>query len=444
MARPLLWLVLLCASSLTSFAARAAGLRLALTHVDAKANLSVEERMHRRLASMAGGVAAPLHWAGNQYIAEYLIGNPPQKAEAVVAIGSDLFWTQCSSCSPVCFKQDLSVYDPSMSSTYRAVACTDAACAMSLTGGETQCSVKGTECSVLATYGGGVAAGDLAVEEFTFGEEVASLAFGCIGASTLKATSLEGSSGVIGLGRGALSVVSQLAAGDTTTTRFSYCLGPYFHGAAVNQSHLFVGASAATGLTGADTPVTTVPFVTNPNDEPYTTYYYLPLVGITVGKTRLDGVPAAAFELREVTPGKWAGTMIDSAYPFMSLVDVAHQALKAELAAQLGASLVPPPEKVSKRLELCVARGEVATVVPPLVLHFAGAGGDVVVPPENYWAPVDEVTACMLVFSAAQPNAKLPMSETTVIGNFMQQNMYLLYDLGNGVLSFQPADCSSM
>nr|CAB3462375.1 unnamed protein product [Digitaria exilis] len=401
MARPLLWLVLLCASSLMSFAARAAGLRLALTHVDAKANLSVEERMHRRLASMAGGVAAPLHWAGNQYIAEYLIGNPPQKAEAVVAIGSDLFWTQCSSCSLVCFKQDLPVYDPSMSSTYRPVACTDAACAMSLTGGETQCSVKGTECSVLGTYGGGVAAGDLAVEEFTFGEEVVSLAFGCIAASTLKATSLEGSSGVIGLGRGALSVVSQLAAGDTTTTRFSYCLGPYFHGAAVNQSHLFVGA--------------------------------------------LDGVPATAFELREVTPGKWAGTMIDSAYPFMSLVDVAHQALKAELAAQLGASLVPPPEKVSKRLELCVARGEVATVVPPLVLHFGGGGGgDVVVPPENYWAPVDEVTACMLVFSAAQPNAKLPMSETTVIGNFMQQNMYLLYDLGNGVLSFQTADCSSM
>ena len=33
------------------------------------------------------------------------------------------------------------------------------------------------------------------------------------------------------------------------------------------------------------------------------------------------------------------------------------------------------------------------------------------------------------VFSAATPNAKLPMNKTTVIGNFME--MRLLYDLGN-------------
>ena len=32
------------------------------------------------------------------------------------------------------------------------------------------------------------------------------------------------------------------------------------------------------------------------------------------------------------------------------------------------------------------------------------------------------------------------MKETTIIGNYMQQDMHLLYDLGNGVLSFQPAD----
>jgi hypothetical protein len=64
-----------------------------------------------------------------------------------------------------------------------------------------------------------------------------------------------------------------------------------------------------------------------------------------------------------------------------------------------------------------------------------------VVPPENYWGPVDEATACMLVFSAG---GTLPSNETTIIGNYMHQNMHLLYDLGNGVLSFQPADCSSV
>jgi hypothetical protein len=36
------------------------------------------------------------------------------------------------------------------------------------------------------------------------------------------------------------------------------------------------------------------------------------------------------------------------------------------------------------------------------------------------------------------------MNETTIIGNYMQQDMHLLYDLEKGMLSFQPADCSSM
>jgi hypothetical protein len=68
-----------------------------------------------------------------------------------------------------------------------------------------------------------------------------------------------------------------------------------------------------------------------------------------------------------------------------------------------------------------------------------------VVPPENYWVPVDTATECMVLFNAAaRPGATLPMNETTIIGNYMQQDMHLLYDLGNGVLSFQPADCSSM
>ncbi|RLN28221.1 hypothetical protein C2845_PM05G14490 [Panicum miliaceum] len=119
--------------------------------------------------------------------------------------------------------------------------------------------------------------------------------------------------------------------------------------------------------------------------------------------------------------------------------------LRAELVRQLGASLVQPP---ARSLDLCVAQGDAGKLVPPLVLHFGSGGGassDVVVPPENYWAPVDDTTACMVVFSAAMPNATLPMNETTtVIGNFMQQNMHLLYDLGNGVLSFQPADCSAV
>lgn len=100
----------------------------------------------------------------------------------------------------------------------------------------------------------------------------------------------------------------------------------------------------------------------NPREDPYSTFYYVPLSGISVGKARL-GVPAAAFELREVKPGswKWAGTVVDSGTPFMSLVDEAYRALRSELEAQLGPSLVRPPKTVlgrrlRRRLQLCVAQ----------------------------------------------------------------------------------------
>ncbi|OEL31709.1 Aspartic proteinase nepenthesin-1 [Dichanthelium oligosanthes] len=424
---PLLWFALFC-SSLAFTACGAAGIRLELTHVDAKANLTVEERMrramartqHRLVASMDG--TAPIHWATSQYIAEYRIGDPPQQAEAIIDTGSNLVWTQCSGCQPNnCFSQNLPNYDPSQSSTAQAVACGDAACSL---GSETRCTSDGTACEVLTSYGAGTIFGQLGTEEFTFGSEEVTLAFGCITATRLTQGSLDGASGIIGLGRGGLSIVSQLS-----DTKFAYCLTPYFTNT-VDPSHLFVGSSA--GLSPNNAPVTSVPFVANPTDDPYNTFYYLPLTGITVGETMLD-IPAGAFDLRQVGPGQWAGTLIDSGSPFTTLVDVAYQALRDELARQLGDSLVQPP---SQRFDLCVARMDMSRLVPSLVLHFGSGGGDLVVPPENYWAPVDTTTSCLMVFQSPDT--------TTTIGNFMQQDMHLLYDLANGMLSFQTEDCSSM
>nr|TKW28821.1 hypothetical protein SEVIR_3G353400v2 [Setaria viridis] len=299
-------------------------------------------------------------------------------------------------------------YDPSLSHAAQNLTCSNTACATSI-GSATQCSCAGTECYVHTAYNAfEEIAGDLSTNEFTFGSEKVRLTFGTIDASTLTRGSLGGASGIIGLGRGPLSLVSQLS-----ETKFSYCLMPFFSDA-TNPSHLLVGASAA--LSGG-APVTSVPFVKNSKEYPFSTYYYLTLAGIMMGKAKLD-VPAAVFGLREVKPGRWAGTVVDTGSPFMSLVDVAYRVLKAELEEQLGASLVRLPKVIiSKRLELCVSQGDLARLVPPLVLQFGG-GGEVVLPPENYWAPVGNETACMVVFSSAR-KASPPMNETTVIGGYM-------------------------
>uniref|UniRef100_A0A0E0MP27 Peptidase A1 domain-containing protein n=1 Tax=Oryza punctata TaxID=4537 RepID=A0A0E0MP27_ORYPU len=447
MARKLFFLVLMCSTTALitctngGSGGAGAGLQMKLIHVDAKGNYTAEELVRRAVAAgkqrlafldaaMAGGggVGLPVHWATLQYVAEYLIGDPPQRVEALIDTGSDLIWTQCSTClRKVCAKQSLPYYNSSASSTFAPVPCAAKICAANddlihfcdLAAG----------CSVIAGYGAGAVAGTLGSEAFAFQSGTAELAFGCVTFTRIIQGALQGASGLIGLGRGRLSLVSQ-----TGATKFSYCLTPYFHNNGAT-GHLFVGASASLG--GGHGDVMTTPFVKGPKGSPF---YYLPLVGLTVGETRLP-IPSTVFDLREIAPGFFSGgVIIDSGSPFTSLVHDAYDALAAELTAQLNGSLVAPPagdDGDGDTTTLCVARREVGRVVPAVVFHFRG-GADMAVPAENYWAPVDKATACMVIGSAG------PYRRQSVIGNYQQQNMRVLYDLANGDFSFQAADCTAL
>ncbi|CAL4968244.1 unnamed protein product [Urochloa decumbens] len=393
--------------------ASASGIRVKLSHIDAKGSYTAEERVRRavavsrqRLASMrasgGGGVSAPVHWATRQYIAEYLVGDPPQRAEALIDTGSDLIWTQSTAClRKVCERQDLPYFNASASGSFAPVPCRDRACAAN---DVHFCALDGS---------------------CTFQSGGAALAFGCVSFTQLRPAALHGASGLIGLGRGRLSLVSQ-----TGATKFSYCLTPYFHNNGAS-SHLFVGAAASLG--GSD-PVTSMPFVESPKDYPYSTFYYLPLVGITVGKTKLP-IQSSVFDLRRREEGFWeGGVIIDSGTPFTSLVEDAYNPLTEELSRQLNGSLVPPPGGDDGGMSLCVARGDLDSLVPMLVFHFSG-GADMTLHPENYWAPLDKSTACLAIFEGF---------DQSIIGNFQQQNMHLLFDVGEGRLSFQTADCSTV
>ncbi|KAL6623508.1 hypothetical protein ACP70R_033387 [Stipagrostis hirtigluma subsp. patula] len=442
MARTPMLIVLSCLSAvvLASGGVGATGIHMELTHVDAKGSYTAAERVRRaaavtrdRLASMrgsagGGGVSAPVHWATRQYVASYLVGDPPQRAEAIVDTGSDLVWTQCATClRAVCARQDLPYFNASRSGTFAPVPCrggggggADRACAAN---DVHLCALDGS-CTFVASYGAGGIIGSLATDAFTFQSGAATLAFGCVSFARLTPGSLQGASGLIGLGRGRLSLVSQTGAG-----RFSYCLTPYFHNNGAT-SHLFVGAAASLAGGGV---TTSMPFVESPKDFPYSSFYYLPLVGLTVGEAKLR-IPSSSFDLRQLAPGFWVGgVIIDSGSPFTSLADDAYEALGDELSRQLNGSLVPPPGD-SGGMALCVRRGDVGKVVPKLVFHFGG-GADMVVPPESYWAPLDESTACMVIADGG---------DQTLIGNFQQQNMHVLYDVAGGRLSFQATDCSKL
>ncbi|XP_047094842.1 aspartic proteinase nepenthesin-1-like [Lolium rigidum] len=417
------FIVLVLCSSATLVTCSTTGFRMELTHVDAKGSYTAAERVQRAMASTRqrmvsladADVSAPVHWNTSQYIAEYLIGTPPQRAEALIDTGSDLIWTQCSTClQGSCVEQGLPLYNASMSDSFHPVPCNDTLCVANQ---EHTCAKDGS-CTFGAFYGAGDARGSIGTEVFSFENGTATLTFGCVKSLLISPGSLDGSSGLIGLGRGPLSIVSQ-----TGATKFSYCHTPYLRSNATAgaSSHLFVGDSAS--LSGGS-PVMSMSFLEGPKDYPF---YYVPLVGITVGQTRLS-IPPSVFALKQNGEG---GVFVDSGSPTTVLVDGAYGPLREELERQLNGSLVPPPARSG--MDLCVPVAQEKTL-PSMVLHFNG-GADMVLPPENYWAPLDNSTSCMVMDHSRG---------MSIIGNFQLQNKHMLYDLAKDELSFQTADCSSL
>ncbi|KAI4963951.1 hypothetical protein ZWY2020_008633 [Hordeum vulgare] len=325
----------------------------------------------QRLASFAD-VSAPVHWNTSQYIAEYMIGSFTAARRGAHRHRQRLIWTQCSTCSQCVKRTCPTITRPSRTLSIQCHATTP--CARPTR--STPQSAARTAAALSAFYGAGDA-------------------------------------------RGAwprpLSLVSQ-----TGAKKFSYCHTPYLRSNATAgaSSHLFVGTSASLSC---GSPVKSMSFVQGPKDYPF---YYVPLVGISVGQTRLS-IPPTVFALKE--NGTSGGVIVDW-QPHYGTGPRAYGPLTKELRRQLnGASCRP----LIVDGAVCVAKEK---TVPSMVFHFSG-GADMVLPPENYWVPLDDSTSCMVMET---------INGMSIIGNFQLQNMHLLYDLAKDELSFQIADCSSL
>ncbi|CAN6168268.1 unnamed protein product [Urochloa humidicola] len=449
------WLLLCLLFPLPFFAVPskpALGIRLELTHVDARGVLAgadrfrrAAERSHRRVNGLLAAVTAPsapptlrsdgggaateaasVHASTATYLVDLAIGTPPVALTAVLDTGSDLIWTQCDAPCRRCFPQPTPLYAPARSATYANVSCGSKLCeALPSPRPSRRCPATVPEpgCAYYFSYGDGSSTdGVLATDAFTFGSGAAAhtLAFGC-GTDNLGGT--DNSSGLVGMGRGPLSLVSQFG-----VTRFSYCFTPFNDTA--TSSPLFLGASANLSPAAKSTP-----FVPNPPGprRRSSSYYYLSLEGITVGETLLP-IDPAVFRLTSSGRG---GLIIDSGTTFTALEERAFVVLARAFAARVAAPLATGGG-AHLGLALCFAapegRGPEAVDVPRLVFHFDGA--DMELPRANVVVEDRAAgVACLGMVSARG---------MSVLGSMQQQNMHVLYDVERGVLSFDPANCGQL
>ena len=348
-----------------------------------------------------------------EFMMTIAIGSPSLSFSAILDTGSDLIWTQCQPCND-CYGQSTPIYDPSLSSSYNMIKCKSSECyALD------SYSCAGAMCQYTYTYSDASSTmGMLSSESFTLSSgSIHHFVFGC---GQDNQGNFGGGDGIVGFGRGPLSLISQLI--PLGANKFSYCLVSATDSPS-RFSPLFIGHTASLN----PTTVRSTPFITSALSP---TFYYLSLEGISVGGQLLN-IPAATFDLQSDGSG---GVIIDPGTAVTFLQSDAYDVLKEALNSSIN---LPQSYANDVGLDLCYRPQQSdssSADFPTITFHFKGADYDL--PKENYIYS-DDMSGVICL-------AMLPSSYTSIFGNYQQQNYQILYDNGNNVLSFASTVCDTL
>lgn len=188
-----------------------------------------------------------------EYLMKISIGTPPVEILGVVDTASDLIWIQCMPCSS-CYKQKAPLFDPKNSNTYKEVSCTSSQCQ----------SASGTSCSDDIchykrfyrdrSYSNGIISNEAVTFSSTSLDRPVSLPQIIIGCGHNNSGLFnEDGSGMIGLGRGSMSLISQMD--SSINGKFSYCLVPSFSQLNSSSKMSFGNNAVVSGAMVVSTPL---------------------------------------------------------------------------------------------------------------------------------------------------------------------------------------------
>ncbi|KAE9593876.1 hypothetical protein Lal_00036559 [Lupinus albus] len=348
-----------------------------------------------------------------EYLLELSIGTPPVKIYGILDTGSGLVWTQCKPC-PNCYKQAKPLFDPKKSSTYSNIPCQSDKCHLIYSGA---CSAKNI-CSYSYAYGdSSITQGDLALETITLksskGEpvQVKDIIFGCGHNNTGVFNDQE--MGIIGLGRGPTSLVSQIGS-SFGGNKFSHCLLPFNTDISIYSKMSFGKGGEVVGDGVVSTPLV------NKDDGPL---YFITLLGMSVEDTR--------FQIGDNPETIPKGNMfIDSGTPPTFLPQKLYDEVFNEVRKRVPMSPITDDPQLGP--QLCY-RTLTNLNGPIITMHFEG--GDIHLTPIQTFIPPKDGVFCLAFQSASD-------GDPATLGNFAQSNFLIGYDLERNVVSFKPTDCT--
>ncbi|XP_068643055.1 aspartyl protease family protein At5g10770-like [Aristolochia californica] len=342
----------------------------------------------------------------NNYIVKVGFGTPTKGETLVFDTGSDLTWIRCEPCSSEdCSRQMDSVFDPVKSSSFLDISCNSADCSefkLSLQGQNPGCT--SSVCDYQVDYKDkSMSAGSLGSDTITLTSTISvpKFRFGCSHNTRGKFGT---TSGVLGLGPGKVSLVSQSEAQ----------LGKVFSYYLPEQPSSTGFLSFAPDVT-ADVKFTPLLNLDNPS------FYFVNLRQIKVG----DGILPVSGSIS--TAG---GTLFDSGTVITRLPPDAYAVLKSTFRQAMANFTLADPE--DDLLDTCYdfSGYDRLTAVPSMALVFGGGVQlDIVVSGIMYGTSKSRM--CL----AFAPNSS--PTDYIIIGNKVQRGYEVIYDVGKQRLGFK-------
>lgn len=370
----------------------------------------------------SGGTSVPIASGQNllqtpSYILRASLGSPPQALLLSLDTGSDSAWlpcSPCSSCTPAA-----PPFSPSNSSSFSPLPCSSPLCPLLNAASQPPCYAPSSPCSYSQSYADSSFTAALSRDSLRLALDVIpNYVFGCV-------TSVAGPTipkqGLLGLGRGPLSLLSQT--GDLYKGVFSYCLPSY-------KSYYFSG-SLRLGPAGQPHYARFTPLLKNPHRP---SLYYVNMTGISVGRVKVvvPGQPGAfGFD-----PATGAGTVVDSGTVVSRFTAPIYAALREEFRRQVNASGAGGFSSLGV-FDTCFSTDEVGAT-PPITLHMDG-GVDLTLPVESTLIHSSATPLACLAMAEAPPNVNAVVN---VLANLQQQNLRVVLDVANSRVGFARELCN--
>ncbi|XP_047309311.1 probable aspartyl protease At4g16563 [Impatiens glandulifera] len=407
-------------------------------------------------------MSEPLREVRDGYMISLSFGTPSQVIQVYMDTGSDLTWLPCGNWSFECvdcvrdYRSNklmlTSTFSPSLSSSSVRDSCSSHLCidvhssdnnydTCTMAGCSLSTLMKGTcsrPCPSFAyTYGEGIVIGALTRDTLrihggnpSVSREIEKFCFGCV------STTYREPMGIVGFGRGPLSLPSQLG---FLHKGFAHCFLPFKFANNPNMTSPLVLGNLA--ISSKDH----LQFTSMLRSPMYPNYYYIGLEAITIGNASLALVPSSLREFDTLGNG---GMLIDSGTTYTHLPKPLYDNLISTLQSMITYPRANHVEEQSG-FDLCYivpcpnnTFGD-DYVFPSITFRFLN-NASIVLPRGNHFyamgAPNNYSAVKCLLFQSMEDSEYGPAG---VFGSFQQQNMEIVYDVEKERIGFQQADCVS-